>query len=87
MLIAKGRVQLDRPTRVWVQDVLAAPRVGLAELTSTAAVAAGELPGFRGDPADRFLVATAVTLRVPLVTKDRLIHAFAADRPEFAVVW
>lgn len=87
MLISKRRVKVDRPTRVWVQDVLAPPGVGLAELTAVTAVAAAELPGFHGDPADRFLVATAEALRVPLVTKDRLIHAFAAGRTELAVLW
>lgn len=87
MLISKGRVKLDRPTRVWVQDVLAPSEVGLAELTAATAVAAAELPGFHGDPADRFLVATAETLRVPLVTKDRMIHTFAADRTELTVLW
>ena len=87
MLIAKGRVKLDRPTRVWVQDVLAPAQVELAELTATVAVAAAELPGFHGDPADRFLVATAEALRVPLVTKDRLIHTFAAERADLTAVW
>lgn len=87
MLVAKGRVQLDRPTRVWVEDVLASAEVELAGLTATAAVAAAELPGFHGDPADRFLVATAESLRVPLLTKDGLIHTFATDRAELDVIW
>lgn len=87
MLIAKGRVKLDRPTRVWVEDVLAPPKVELAELTAAVAVAAAELPEFHGDPADRFIVATAQALRVPLVTKDRLIHAYASDRAELNAVW
>ncbi len=87
VLISKGRVKLDRPTRVWVRDVLAPSRVGIAELTMDAAVAAAELPEFHGDPADRFLVATAQTLHVPLVTKDGLIHTFAKGRQELTVVW
>ncbi len=87
MLVAKGRVKLDRPTRVWVEDVLAPARMELANLSAEAAVAAAELPGFHGDPADRFIVATAEILRIPLVTKDRLIHIFAAGRAELRVVW
>lgn len=87
MLIAKGRVRLDRPTRVWVRDVLDGRRVGVAEFTADAAVVAADLPGFHGDPADRFLVATAQTLGVPLVTKDRLIHAYADNQPELTVIW
>jgi PIN domain nuclease of toxin-antitoxin system len=87
MLIAKGRVQLDRPTRVWIEDVLAPARIGIAELTPSTAVAAAELHGFHGDPADRFIVATASAMRVPLVTKDRLIHAYAQESSELVVVW
>lgn len=87
MLIAKGRVRLDRPTRIWIEDVLAPERIGVAELSASTAVAAAELPGFHGDPADRFLVATASTMRVPLVTKDRLMHAYAQVSVELVTVW
>lgn len=87
MLTAIGRVQLDRPTWVWVEDVLAGTEVGLAELTASAAVAAAELPGFHGDPVDRFVVATAEALGVPLVTKDQLIHALRLDRADLRVIW
>ncbi|MGQ0575908.1 MAG: type II toxin-antitoxin system VapC family toxin [Pseudonocardia sp.] len=87
MLVTKGRVRLDRPTSMWVTDVLAEDRLGLAGLTPAAAVAAAELTGFRGDPADRLIVATAVQLRVPLVTKDRLIHDYAGGQPELEAVW
>lgn len=87
MLIAKGRVKLDRPVRVWLHDLLASPRLGLAELTASTAVAAAELVDLHGDPADRFIVATAETLRVPLVTKDRLIQDYASRRGRLRVVW
>lgn len=87
MLVARGRVKLDRPTTVWVADILADDHVGLAALTRAAAVAAAELTGFHGDPADRMLVATAMQLRVPIVTKDRLIHDYAADRADLLALW
>ena len=32
---------------------------------------------FRGDPADRLLIATARQLDVPIVTRDRAILAYA----------
>lgn len=87
MLIAKGRVRLDRPTRVWIEDVLAPARIGIAEVSASTAVAAAALPGFHGDPADRFIVATATAMRIPLVTKDRLIHAYAQESVELVTVW
>jgi len=87
VLVGKDRVQLDRPVRTWVTDVLASDGVELAPLTASIAVAAAELSEFHGDPADRFLVATATTNRVPLVTKDRLIHAHADSTDGFEVIW
>jgi len=86
MLIDKERVRLDRSTAAWVRDLLATDNVDLAELTPGIAVAAGELPGFHGDPADRLLYATASVLGVPLLTKDRRLHDYAEpDRAGWSV--
>lgn len=87
MLVEKKRIVLDRPTMAWVRDLLAGDDVGLAELTPEIAVLAGELADFHGDPADRLLYATARVLDVALLTKDRLLHNYAASRPAVTVVW
>ena len=87
MLLEKGRISLDRPTNVWVVDFLATDRVQVAELTPSVAIGAGELVGFHGDPADRMIVATAKSLRVPLVSKDDKIHAHAKSDHGLTVVW
>ena len=87
MLVARGRVRLDRPTAAWTRDLFAADRVVLAELTAAVAVAAAELPGFHGDPADRFLYASARRQGVPLLTKDRLIHRYARTDRSVTAVW
>ena len=55
MLVCKGRVELDRPTKQWTNDVLASPRVEQAALTPEVAVTAAELVGMHGDLADRIL--------------------------------
>ncbi len=39
-------------------------------LTGEIAILAGELEGLHGDPADRFIVATAITHDAMLVTAD-----------------
>jgi len=77
VLVAKGRVSLDRPTRAWVNDVVGLPRVTPVALNPDVAVAAAELEGFHGDPADRILVATALDRSIPLISKDRSIHSWA----------
>lgn len=76
-LAARGRVVLDRPTLVWLDDALALPRVDLHPLTPAIAAKAAELgDDFPGDPADRLIVATAVLQSATLITKDRRIAAY-----------
>ena len=87
MLREKGRIALDRSTVAWANDVLARQAIDEAPLTVSTAVAAGELPKFHGDPADRLLVATAQALRVPLLTKDHKIRAWADDYQMITCVW
>lgn len=87
MLVDKQRVQLDRPTAAWIRDVLATDPIGVAELTPRIAVAAAELDDFHGDPADRFLYATARVLNVALLSKDRLLHGYAETDRTVSVVW
>lgn len=76
VLVIKERIRLDRPVQRWVHDLLAEDRVELVELSPTAAVLAGSLPDFHGDPADRMLYATARTVRVPLLSKDRRLFGY-----------
>lgn len=71
MLVAKGRLVLDRDVMDWLQAVLALPGIRLAPLEPTLAVASTRLPGeLHGDPADRLIVATARHLGATLVTAD-----------------
>jgi len=89
LLVAKGRIGLDRDPSVWVQDFLQTERVGVADLTPTAAVAAARLPqaGFPGDSADGFLYATARERDVPFLSKDERIRAHARTVRDLRVVW
>ncbi len=87
MLVAKGRVALDRPVEAWVNDLLATSSAEIAELTPRIAVTAGELRDFHGDPADRIIFATAASQRLPLVTKDGRLRERAAADPTIDIVW
>lgn len=76
MLVAKRRLELDRPVIRWIGQALALPRVELAALTPAIAVrAAGLGAGFSGDPADRLIVATALEAGAPLFTRDASLRA------------
>ncbi|HMJ03582.1 MAG TPA: type II toxin-antitoxin system VapC family toxin [Conexibacter sp.] len=80
MLAKRRRISLDREVGVWVRQALAPARVTAAPLTAEIAVAAGLLDGegFPGDPADRFIYATAQASRAPLITRDEALRRFDA---------
>lgn len=79
-LVRRRRISLDRDVAAWVRQALASTRVTSHLLTPEVAVAAGLLDGenFPGDPADRFIYATARAHRAPLVTRDERIRGFDA---------
>ena len=77
MLVGKKRIRLGRSTSEWVRRALAIEGVDLLPLEPAVAVAAGELPGLHGDPADRILIATARFRKCPLMTSDRRILVYA----------
>lgn len=74
--LARGRITLDRSPLDWLEQALALPRVELLALTPSIAVKATQLGAFRGDPADRLIVASAIVHDAVLVTRDRHIRAF-----------
>lgn len=88
-LLIKGRIALDRDVYVWIRDLFAQERLEPAALSPQAAVGAALLSqaGFPGDPADRFLYATARELVVPLVTKDAAIRQYARTTKDVRTIW
>jgi len=84
LLVRKGRLALKRgqPVDEWASDVLAIPRVFPIALTPVLALSAEALQ-MHPDPADRFIVATALEQRSSLVTKDDLLRSL----PWLKTVW
>jgi len=84
LLVRQGRLSLKRgqPVEEWAAEVLAIPRVIPVSLTPMLALAADSLP-MHPDPADRFIVATALDQHAPLVTKDELLRGL----PGLKTVW
>jgi PIN domain nuclease of toxin-antitoxin system len=77
MLVAKRRIQLDRPVEQWVAVALALPGVQLAALEPAVAVRSTRLPGpFHPDPADRIIVATALERAATILTPDDRIRSY-----------
>ncbi|MGO9946782.1 MAG: type II toxin-antitoxin system VapC family toxin [Steroidobacteraceae bacterium] len=77
-LSARGRIRLSIPLRDWAERALAVPGFRFAPLDAAAAAESALLPGDpHGDPADRFLIATARTQGVALATRDEHILHYA----------
>ncbi|MBL6616895.1 MAG: type II toxin-antitoxin system VapC family toxin [Reyranella sp.] len=75
MLAAKRRIVLDRTVDRWRLDAL---RSGIEEvpLDGDLAVESVTLTGLHPDPADRFIVATALRMQATLVTTDARLLAW-----------
>ena len=75
MLCAKGRLELPHATRNWRAGLIAA---GLVEfpVDGEIAVLAAELDALHGDPADRFIAATAIVRGATLLTADERLLAW-----------
>ncbi len=87
MMVGGGTIALDRPTQMWVHDLLADGIVTIAELTPPIAVAAAQLEEFNGDVADRIIYATAIHHQLPLVTKDPMLTEYARTNGDATIEW
>lgn len=79
-LLSSGRakVRFMPDPKTWFGRVLAQAGIRLTPLTPEIAIDSSGLPGpVHGDPADRLLIATARSIGVPIVTRDRLILRYA----------
>lgn len=77
LLAERGRVVLEGPPAEWLRERLRATPATMAPLTHEVALRSRDLPGFDGaDPADRFLVATALAHDATFVTADARVRAW-----------
>jgi len=75
MLHSRGRLSLQLPFETWLVQATNPAVVQVIPLDAAVTLELNRLPpDFHGDPADRIIVATARTLRLPLATKDRRIR-------------
>ncbi len=81
LLVARGRLELDRDVLTWLRQALALDRVQLLPLSPEIAIDAATLESpFPGDPADRIIVASAMRSRAKIVTKDDRIRSWDRER-------
>jgi PIN domain nuclease of toxin-antitoxin system len=70
VLAERGRVRLDAEPRAWVREALERAPLEEAPLNHEVALRSREVSLPHPDPADRFLVATALVYELTLVTAD-----------------
>jgi PIN domain nuclease of toxin-antitoxin system len=75
VLVSKNRISIDKPLDQWRIDAL---QLGIEEvpLDGEVAIEAVALAGLHPDPADRFIVATALRMKATLVTSDARLLAW-----------
>lgn len=84
VLARKGRVELDPSPHEWILDALRRSAPTAVPLTHGIALRSETLEGFASeDPADRFLVATALEHDLTLVTADGDMRDF----PPVTTLW
>ncbi len=77
LLAKKGRLQFTIDVTDWISRSEKLPFFTFIPVDNNIAVRSVHLSGFvNPDPADRIIIATALTLGTPVVTKDEKIHAF-----------
>ena len=84
LLVKKGRLNFLIDVRDWVRKTENLPFVQFTPVDNTIALRSMSIPGdFHPDPADRIITATALTMGVPLVTKDEKILNY----PHVQTIW
>ena len=79
VLARKGRLVLEPDPAAWVHTALRKSATTMAPFDHQVALRSEDLAGFGSkDPADRFLVATALVHGLTLATADRAMHEFGA---------
>lgn len=76
----RGRVVLPLPLRAWLEEALDGSGISCIDLTAVIAMRAATLSDIHRDPADRFIIATAIESNCTLVTLDTTIRQY----PELA---
>lgn len=78
MLVHRKRIGLSLPADVWRRRLL---DMGLMEIpiTGDIGITAAGLQGFHGDPADRFIAATAILGGGTLMTADKAILGWPGE--------
>ena len=84
LLIAKGRLYLTLEVNDWIAKSERLPFLQFLPVDNYVAVKSVNLPQpLHSDPADRIIIATAITIGAPVVTKDEKVLNY----PHVKTIW
>jgi len=84
VLVNRGRLQLTMGVRDWIARSESLPFLRFVPVNNNIAIKSFELDGeFHGDPADRIIVATTLSIGANLITKDKKILNY----PHVKALW
>lgn len=78
-----GHLDLGMRARAWFELALEVQQVRESPITASVALRAAELPRLHKDPADRFILATAMELNLPIISPDDVFRQY----PGVRVIW
>jgi PIN domain nuclease of toxin-antitoxin system len=65
-----NKLRLPLPTKEWFNQILTHHMINVIDLNLGICIKTTELPPIHKDPCDRFIIATALILDLPIVTVD-----------------
>jgi PIN domain nuclease of toxin-antitoxin system len=77
MLVRRGRVQVSLPLEQWIDIALSGSGVTCLPVERQIASCAANLPEHHRDPADRLIIATAITANAALASLDDAFSQYA----------
>ncbi len=78
LLVKKERIELTLEVTDWIAKSEALPFIQFVPVTNSIAVKSVNLPQpLHSDPADRIIVATALSADAPLITKDKRLLGYS----------
>ena len=84
LLVERGRLRLALDVRDWIARCESLPFLTFVPVSNAIAIESVRLPDFpHADPADRIIVATAMSLGAGLVTKDERLISY----PFVKTIW
>ena len=77
--VAQGKLELPKEPEIWFKTAIKSHNLFLTPLNLEILFEANKLPWHHRDPADRFIIATAIKENATIVTADKKFKLYNTD--------